>query len=52
MLRFRRMKSLRKFASVHADMHNHLNRERQLVSHQGYKRRRSAALVEWHNLAA
>jgi putative transposase len=30
MLRFRRMKSLPKFASVHANIHNHFNSERHL----------------------
>ena len=28
MLRFRRMKTLQKFASVHANVHNHFNQER------------------------
>jgi putative transposase len=31
MLRFRQMKSLQKFASVHASLHNHFNQERHLV---------------------
>lgn len=31
MLRFRRMKSLPKFASVYANVHNRFNRERHLV---------------------
>ncbi|WEK46385.1 MAG: IS6 family transposase [Candidatus Andeanibacterium colombiense] len=52
MLRFRRMKSLQKFASVHASLHNHFNSERHLVDRQTYKERRSAALDEWQNLAA
>ena len=30
MLRFRQMKSLQKFASVHANVHNHFNSERHL----------------------
>jgi putative transposase len=30
MLRFRRMRSLQKFASVHASVHNHFNQERHL----------------------
>jgi putative transposase len=47
MLRFRRMKSLQKFASVHANVHNHFNLERHLVDRQTYKERRSAALAEW-----
>jgi len=52
MLRFRRMKSLQKFASVHAGLHNHFNSERHLVDRQTYKLRRSAALAEWQTLAA
>jgi len=51
MQRFRRMKSLQKFASVHASLHNHFNSERHLVDRETYKARRSAALVEWKNLA-
>jgi putative transposase len=52
MLRFRRMKSLQKFASVHASFHNHFNSERHLVDRETYKTRRSAAIAEWQNLAA
>ena len=52
MLRFRQMKSLQKFASVHANLHNHFNQERHLVSRQEYKARRSAALAEWQTLMA
>ena len=47
MVRFRRMKSLQKFASVHASFHNHFNSERHLVDRQTYKLHRSAALAEW-----
>jgi putative transposase len=50
MLRFRQMKSLQKFASVQANVHNHFNLERHLVDRQTYKTRRSAALAEWQNL--
>jgi len=52
MQRFRRMKSLQKFASVHANVYNHFNSERHLVSRQTYKARRSAALAEWQTLMA
>ena len=51
MLRFRRMKSLQKFVSVHASFHNHFNQQRNLVDRQTYKLRRSAALAEWQSLA-
>ena len=51
MLRFRRMKSLQKFASVHASLHNHFNTQPHLVDRETYKARRSAALAEWQSLA-
>ncbi len=50
MLRFRQMKSLQKFASVHAKVHNHFNQERYLVDRQTFKERRSAALAEWQSV--
>ncbi len=52
MLRFRQMKSLQKFASVHANVHNLFNSERHLVDRETYKTRRSAALAGWQNLMA
>ncbi|MDB5724656.1 MAG: family transposase [Novosphingobium sp.] len=52
MLRFRQMKTLQKFASVHASVHNHFSQERHLVDRQTYKTRRSAALAEWQSLAS
>jgi putative transposase len=52
MLRFRRIKTLQKFVSVHASFHNHFNQERHLVDRQTYKIRRSVALAEWQSLAA
>ena len=50
MLRFRRMASLQKFASVHANVHNHFNLERHIVDRQTFKERRSAAQAEWRAL--
>ena len=50
MLRFRQIRSLQKFASVHANVHNHFALERHLVDRQTYKERRSAAFAEWHSL--
>jgi len=52
MLRFRQMKSLQKFASVHASISNHFQSQRHLVDRQTYKTLRSAALAEWQTLAA
>ncbi|MEG3166558.1 hypothetical protein U1701_18520, partial [Sphingomonas sp. PB2P19] len=40
------VQTLQKFASVHANVHNHFNPERHLVDRQTYKERRSAALAK------
>lgn len=50
MLRFRRMKSLQKFASLHGNSHNHFNQERHRTDRETYRARRSAALAEWQSL--
>jgi putative transposase len=47
MERFRRMKTLQKFAAVHGTVHNHFNQERHLISRDLYRERRSAALAGW-----
>jgi putative transposase len=52
MQRFRCLKTLQKFSSVHAQVHNQFNQERHLVTRPVYKQRRSAALAEWRALAA
>ncbi len=52
MQRFRRMKSLQKFSSIHADVHNHFNSDRHLTDRNTYKANRSAALAEWQNVMA
>src|SRR6056297_1414346 len=52
MLRFRRMRSLQKFASVHASVYNHFNQERGLSSRDIFKANRAAALSEWRGLCA
>ena len=52
MARFRRMKTLQKFSSVHASVYNHFSQERRLVSRQIYKERRSATLAEWRAVMA
>jgi putative transposase len=52
MQRFRSMKTLQKFSSVHAQVQNHFNQERHLITRQVYKQRRSMALLEWRALAA
>ena len=52
MHRFRSTKTLQKFSSVHAQVHNHFDQDRHLVTRQVYKQRRPAALAEWRALAA
>ena len=52
MLRFRRMKTLQKFAPVHANVSNHFNLERHLIDRKTFKQRRSAALAEWRQIAS
>jgi putative transposase len=41
------MKTLQKFASVHASVHNHFSQERHLINSEQYRERRTAALAEW-----
>jgi len=52
MLRFRRMRSLQKFAAVHSSVYNLFNQERSLSSRQVFKANRTAALEEWRQLCA
>jgi len=52
MQRFRSMKTLQKFSSIHTQVHNHFNQERHLVSREAYKERRSASLMAWRALAS
>ena len=52
MARFRDIKTLQKFASVHASIHNHFNHQRHLNRRDTFKQARAAALAEWRQLAA
>ncbi|MFD1196657.1 IS6 family transposase [Seohaeicola saemankumensis] len=52
MLRFRRMRSLQKFAAVHASVYNHFNQDRSLSTRPDFKLNRAAALAEWRGLCA
>ena len=52
MLRFRRLRSLQMFVSVHASVTNHFNLERSLISRSNFKLNRTAALAEWRQLLA
>ncbi len=52
MQRFRRMRSLQKFVSVHASVFNHFNQERGLSRRDHFKQNRTAALAEWRGLCS
>jgi putative transposase len=52
MAHFRDVKTLQKFAAVHASIHNHFNLERHLTRREIFKQNRSAALAEWRQLAS
>ena len=52
MAKFRSAKSLQKFASIQASVHNLFNQERHLYNRENFKLNRSAALAEWRQLAA
>jgi putative transposase len=52
MSKFRGIKTLQKFASAHASIHNHFNLERHLIRRDTFKEHRAAALAEWRQMAA
>ena len=53
MLRFRQMKTLQQFASVHASFHNHFNQERHpRQAERSTKPDAQPALAEWRSLVA
>ena len=52
MAKFRDVKTLLKFASVHASIHNHFNHQRHLNRRDIFTQDRAAALAEWRQLAA
>ncbi len=52
MARFRDIKTLQKFASVHGSIHNHFNQDRYLNRRDIFKQNRAAALAEWCELMA
>lgn len=52
MLRFRQMRSLQKFASVHSSVHNHFNHQRNIERRTRFKDLRHAALSQWRELLA
>ncbi len=52
MARFRDIKTLQKFADVHASIHNQFNQDRNLNCHDIFKKNRAAALADWLRLVA
>ena len=52
MAKFRDVKTLQKFVSVHASIHNHFNLDRHLIDRNCFKKNRSAALTEWSKVLA
>ena len=52
MAKCRDVKTLQKFAAVHASIHNHFNLDRHLNHRDTFKQNRVAALAEWRQLAA
>jgi putative transposase len=52
MARFRDIKTLQKFATAHASIHNHFNQDRHLNCRDIFKENGANALSEWRQLAA
>jgi putative transposase len=52
MQRFRRMRSLQKFAAVHSSICNYFNQERAFYSRDNFKLNRAAALSQWRQLCS
>jgi hypothetical protein len=46
MLRFRRMRSLQKFAAVHGQVHNHFNQERTLIGRRNFAPRTFGSRID------
>ena len=52
MAKFREVKTLQKFAAIHATIHNHFNQDRHFNRRNIFKQNRSAALAEWRQIVA
>lgn len=50
MSRFRRMRSLQKFVSIHSSVYNHFNHQKNIESRARFKSLRDVALFEWRAL--
>ena len=51
MSKFRDVKTLQKFGSIHGSIHNHFNLDCHLNNRETFKQNCSAALAEWRQLA-
>ena len=51
MSKFRDVKTLQKFGSIHASIHNHFNLDRHFNNRETFKQNRSAVLAEWRQLS-
>ena len=51
MAKFRSVKSLLKFVSAHASIHNHFNQGSHLIPRDDFKKKPVTALAEWRQLA-
>ena len=49
---FKDVKTLQKFAAVHASIHNHFSQDRHLNRRDIFKQNRSAALAKWPQVVA
>ncbi len=52
MSKFKDIKTLQKFSSIHGSIHNHFNLERHLINRATFKTRRAEALAYWSLLAS
>jgi putative transposase len=52
MTNFRDIKTLQKFAAVHASIQNHFNFDRHLTARDDFKKNRNAAMAGWREIAA
>jgi putative transposase len=52
MAKFGDVKTLQKFAAVHASIQNHFNQDRHLDCRDSFKQNRSSALAEWRESMA
>ena len=52
MPKFRDIRTLQKFATVQASIHNHFHQDRHLNRRNIFKQNRSIVLAEWRQLAA